>query len=80
MQEYLERHFAESSGRDTVKLALRALLETVEPGSKTIELAVMEKETGIRFLSDEEVDQFVKEIEDEKAAEAERRGGAGTSS
>lgn len=74
VQDYLEKHFVETSGRDTVKLALKALLETVEASSKTIELAVMEKDTGLRILTDEEVDQMVKEIEAEKAAsEAARR-------
>ena len=76
VQDYLEKHFVETSGTQTIKLALRALLETVEASSKTIELAVMEKDTGLRVLSDDEVDQLVKEIEDEKAAaEAARRGG-----
>lgn len=76
VREFLEKHYTETSGQETVKLTLKALLETVEPGSKTIELAVMERETGLRVLSDEEVDQLVKEIEEEKAAaEAARRGG-----
>lgn len=75
VREYLEKHYSETSGEDTVKLALKSLLETVEPGSKTIELAVMES-TGLRVLGDEEVDRLVKEVEDEKAAaEAARRGG-----
>ncbi|CAD7697241.1 unnamed protein product [Ostreobium quekettii] len=77
VREFLEKHYTETSGQDTVKLALKALLETVEPGSKTIELAVMEKDTGLRVLTDEQVDALVKEIEEEKAAaEAARRGGA----
>lgn len=76
VQDYLEKHFVDTSGMDTVKLALRAMLETVEASSKTIELAVMEKNTGLRVLSDEEVDQLVKAIEEEKAvAEAARQGG-----
>lgn len=80
VREYLEKHYSETSGQETVKLALKALLETVEPGSKTVELAVMEKDTGLRVLTDEQVDQLVKVIEEEKAAaEAARRGGCGTS-
>jgi 20S proteasome subunit alpha 4 len=41
----------------------------------------MEKDTGLRVLSDEEVDAVVKEVEEEKAAAeaAKRTGGAGTS-
>mmetsp|Transcript_25733 Transcript_25733/g.56061 ORF Transcript_25733/g.56061 Transcript_25733/m.56061 type:complete len:256 (+) Transcript_25733:208-975(+) len=78
IREFLEKHYVETSGQDTVKLAIRALMETVEAGSKSIEVAVMEKDTGLRILSDEEVDAVVKVIEEEKAAqEAARRGQAG---
>lgn len=77
IREFLEKHYAETSGRDTVKLAIKALMETVEAGSKSIEVAIMERDTGLRVLSDEEVDAFVKEIEEEKAAaEAAKRGQA----
>lgn len=78
VQEYLEKNYKETSGKETVKIALKALLETVEPGSKSIELAVMEKDTGLRVLSDEEVDALVKEVEKEKAeADSARRGVGG---
>lgn len=46
MREYLEKNYEETSGTDTVKLALRALTETVEPGSKNIEIAVMTRDAG----------------------------------
>jgi 20S proteasome subunit alpha 4 len=37
----------------------------------------MERDTGLRILTDEEVDVIVKEVEQEKeAAEAAKRGGA----
>jgi len=76
IREFLEKNYAETSGRDTAKLAIRALMETVEAGSKNIEVAVMERATGLRILSDEEVDALVKEVADEKAAaEAAKRGG-----
>ncbi|KAI7844186.1 hypothetical protein COHA_002321 [Chlorella ohadii] len=68
VREYLEKNHAETSGRDTLKLALRALTEVVEGSSKNIEVAVVEKEAGLRFLTDEDVDGLVKEIEEEKAA------------
>lgn len=85
IREYLEKHYAETSGRDTMKLAIRSLMETVEAGSKSIEVAVVERGTGLRILSDEEVDVLVKEVEEEKAAaEAAKRAaggqGQGTSS
>lgn len=80
VREYLEKHYVETSGKETIKLAIRALMETVEAGSKSIEVAVMEKDTGLKILTDSEVDAFVKEVEDEKAAaEAARRGQGGAS-
>ena len=55
------------------KLAVRALLEVVEAGSKNIEVAVMRRDTGLTILTDEEVDAITAEIEAEKtAAEAAR--------
>lgn len=48
-----------------------------------LQVAVMERGTGLRILTDDEVDAVVKELEEEKAAaEAAKRGGqaAGTSS
>lgn len=81
VREFLEKHFAETRGMDTIKLALKALMETVEAGSKSLEVAVMERGSGLRILSDEEVDNIVKVIEEEKAAaEAAKRTGAGPSS
>ena len=46
MREYLEKNYSETSGSDTVKLALKALTETVEAGSKNIEVAVVSRDTG----------------------------------
>jgi 20S proteasome alpha/beta subunit len=45
----LEKSYAETSGRDTIKLAIRALMETVEASSKNIEIAVMEQ-AGLRWV------------------------------
>lgn len=75
VREYLEKNYAETEGSDTVKLAVKALMEVVEAGSKNLEIAVMEKDTGLRILPDTEVDELVASIEAEKAAaEAARRG------
>ncbi|KAL3160214.1 phenylacrylic acid decarboxylase [Trebouxia sp. C0010 RCD-2024] len=77
VREYLEKHYEEKSGMEAVKLAIKALTETVEAGSKNIEVAVMEtvdKHPRMRFLEDKEVDDLVAEIEAEKGAlEASRR-------
>ena len=69
VREYLEKNYAETSGRDTIKLAVKALTEVVEGTSSNIELAVIEAGGGgPRFLSDEEVADILKEVEEEKEA------------
>ncbi|GJN34486.1 hypothetical protein PR202_gb23150 [Eleusine coracana subsp. coracana] len=136
MREFLEKNYKETSGKETVKLAIRALLEVytlfllpaigaalrsvpcrlsklsfpeelssiaianlqlgiasvfkwsghciiqesplrvVESGGKNIEIAVMTKEDGLRELEESEIDEYVAEIEAEKAAaEAAKKGG-----
>jgi len=46
VREFLEKHYVEAAGNAAVKLAIRALMETVEASSKSIEIAVMEREAG----------------------------------
>jgi 20S proteasome subunit alpha 4 len=50
VREYLEKNYKETSGRDTILLVVRALMEVVEAGSKNVELAIMEKDTGEAHL------------------------------
>ncbi|URD81047.1 hypothetical protein MUK42_20484 [Musa troglodytarum] len=68
MREFLEKNYKETSGQETVKLAIRTLLEVVESGGKNIEIAVVTKEHGLRQLDEAEIDAIVAEIEAEKAA------------
>ncbi|KAK2355524.1 proteasome subunit alpha type-4 [Trifolium repens] len=68
IREFLEKNYKDTSGQETVKLAIRALLEVVESGGKNIEVAVMTKEDGLRQLEEGEIDAIVAEIEAEKAA------------
>ncbi|GJV97175.1 proteasome subunit alpha type-7 [Tanacetum coccineum] len=76
MREFLEKNYKETSGEETIKLTIRALLEVVESGGKNIEVAVMTKE-GLRQLEEAEIDAIVEEIEAEKAAaEAAKKGPA----
>lgn len=65
VREWLERHYVKASGSDVVKLALRALLELVEPGSKNIEIATVGL-AGTSILSSGTLDSLINEIEDEK--------------
>lgn len=77
VREYLEKNYAETSGDETVKLAVKALLEVVEPGSKNIEVAVMRRGEQLEVLTDEAVDAMVQGIIAEKeAAEAAKKGPA----
>ncbi|CAM8985514.1 unnamed protein product [Rhodiola kirilowii] len=77
IREFLEKNYKETSGQETVKLAIRALLEVVESGGKNIEVAVMSKEHGLRQMDEAEIDALVAEIEAEKAAaEAAKKGPA----
>eukprot|EP00897_Mesotaenium_endlicherianum_P006630 jgi/Mesen1/5996/ME000304S05010 len=74
VREFLEKNYEETSGDDTVKLAVRALLEVVEAGGKNVEIAVMTKQ-GLRILEESEVEVVVAKIEAEKAAaEAAKKG------
>lgn len=77
VREFLEKSYSETVGRDTLKLAVRALTEVVEGSSKNIELAVVERGAAPRFLSDSEVDELVAEVEADKAAgpPQQQRGG-----
>jgi 20S proteasome subunit alpha 4 len=75
MREFLEKNYKETSGKETIKLAIRALLEVVESGGKNIEIAVMTQKDGLRQLEEAEIDEYVAEIEAEKAAaEAAKKG------
>ncbi|WVZ91770.1 hypothetical protein U9M48_037896 [Paspalum notatum var. saurae] len=78
VREFLEKNYRDTSpGKDTVKLAIRALLEVVESGGKNIEIAVMTHEDGLRELQEAEIDEYVAQIEAEKAAaEAAKKGAA----
>ena len=50
VREYLEKSYEETEGTNTVKLAVKALMEVVEAGSKNLEIAVMEKDTGEKLV------------------------------
>jgi len=83
VREFLEKHFEESMDENaTVKLAVKALLEVVESGSKNVEVAVVKYKSDLTFLSDTDVDAYVQEIEKEKKEEeeAKKKGGASTTS
>ena len=79
VREYLEKNWKETSGRDTMKLALRALTEVVEGTASNLELAVIERGKAPSFLKEEEVETLLKELEEEsKSTTTARQQGGGT--
>jgi 20S proteasome subunit alpha 4 len=79
--ELLEKNYKEGvSTDDAAKLAVKALLEVVENGSKSIELAIMRNKTGMEVLSEAQVEAIVKQLETEKAAEAAEADGTAATS
>lgn len=61
--EFLEKHYEEAVENEaTLKLAIKALLQVVESGSRNIEVAVMLR-NGLQMVPDEEVQNLIGEIE-----------------
>lgn len=74
--EFLEQNFKDEeveTNEGAIKLAIRALLEVVQSGQKTLEVAVMHRGKPLEMLDADTIDKYVKEIEAEKAAEAEKK-------
>jgi len=72
VREYLEKTYTEDiakSSEETMKLAIRALLEVVESGSKNLEIAYLKRDQDLQFLTDTEIETIVKQIEAEKPKE-----------
>lgn len=75
VREFLEKHYdkeKELTDDETIRLAVEALLEVVQTGSKNIEISVM-KPGKIRTLTSEEIEDVVQQVEKDKAAEAEKK-------
>ncbi|KAJ1569118.1 Proteasome subunit alpha type-4 [Cladochytrium tenue] len=80
VREFLEKNYKESmSDDDSIKLAVRALLEIVQTGAKNIEIAVMGPSRRLKTLDASEVDAVVAVIEQENAAEAAAKAGGSSS-
>lgn len=81
VREYLEKQWVpELSSDAAIKLAIQALLEVVQTGANSMEIAVMSEGGKVEYVDVEQIQRLIDEIEREKQAEAERRrtGGAST--
>lgn len=68
VNEFLENNYAPEAVVDehaAVKLTVKALLEVIE-SPKNMEVAVMRPVTGLTFLTAEELERYVDEIEQDK--------------
>jgi len=76
VREFLEKHYTEevvSTEKETIKLALKALLEVVQSGSKNMEVAIMRSGEALKMMDSEEIEKYIEEIEKEKEEEAEKK-------
>lgn len=76
VREFLEKHYSDDvakSEKETIKLALKALLEVVQSGGKNVELAFMKFNEPLKMMEAEEIEKYIAEIEKEKEEEAEKK-------
>ncbi|KAF2071667.1 hypothetical protein CYY_007021 [Polysphondylium violaceum] len=64
--EFLEKNYTDTSDQESIKLAVRALLEIVESGNKNIEIAIIRRNEPIKLLDEAQVEKLVEEVEKEK--------------
>jgi len=71
VREFLEKNYTEdavATNEGTIKLTVKALMEVIESG-KNLEVAVMERGTGLRILEDADIEAIVNQVELEKPPE-----------
>lgn len=74
VREFLERNYKEEADREaTIRLAIKSLLEVVQTGAKNIEIALMAPGAAMEILPTEQIENYVKEIEQEKQEEAAKK-------
>merc|ERR1711874_225645 len=73
---FLEKNYSKElveSDDDTIKVAIKALLEVVQSGGKNLEIAVMKKGEKMRMMELTEIEEIVAVVEKEKEEEAAQR-------
>jgi len=74
VREFLERNHKDDMDREeTIKLTVKSLLEVVQTGAKNIEVAIMAPGATIEMLPVEDIESYVKNIEQEKQEEAAKK-------
>ncbi|KAI0480810.1 proteasome component pre6 [Xylariaceae sp. FL0804] len=74
VREFLERNYRDGMDREaTIRLAIKSLLEVVQTGAKNIEIAVMAPGKTIEMLPVDDIEGYVKNIEQEKQEEAAKK-------
>ncbi|EFY98807.2 proteasome subunit alpha 7 [Metarhizium robertsii ARSEF 23] len=74
VREFLERNYKDDMDREaTIRLAIKSLLEVVQTGAKNIEIALMAPGATMEILPTDEIEGYVKEIEQEKQEEAAKK-------
>jgi 20S proteasome subunit alpha 4 len=74
VREFLERNYKEDMDREaTIRLAIKSLLEVVQTGAKNIEIAIMAPGKAIEMLPVDDIEGYVKNIEQEKQEEAAKK-------
>ncbi len=69
--ELLQKEYKDGCDEaEATRLAVKALLEIVESGSKSIEIAVMRKGKPMELVAEDKIEAMVKSLEAEKAAAA----------
>lgn len=70
----MERNYKEDMDREaTIRLAIKSLLEVVQTGAKNIEIAIMAPGKTVEMLPVEDIENYVKTIEEEKQEEAAKK-------
>ena len=78
VREFLERNHKDDMDREaTLKLTIKSLLEVVQTGAKNIEIAIMAPGKLIEMLPVEDIEAYVKTIEQEKVEEAAKKKSSG---
>lgn len=57
----------------TIQLTIKSLLEVVQTGAKNIEIAIMAPGKPVEMLPVEDIENYVKSIEQEKVEEAAKK-------